>query len=110
MFAPQFTANLFRIPITPQQNILGRLIGIREIVLGEYIWFCRGGLTDASQRKELRHILMANIVVDTVDIASCAYGFARGTMSKPAAGLFGGGAILFAVMGLVGLNGLKEEK
>jgi len=102
--APGFAAGLFRIPVSGEALIFPRLFSVREGVLAELLWTA-DGTRDGG--RELKRALWANIATDALDVASCAFGFATGTMSRSAASLFGGGAMFFLALGVVGLRGVN---
>ncbi|KAF2802249.1 uncharacterized protein BDZ99DRAFT_207134 [Mytilinidion resinicola] len=103
VIAPGFTTGLFRIPVSGQALILPRIFGVREGVLAELLWTAEGTQSD---KWELKRALWAGVAADTLDVASCAFGLATGALSRPAAGLFGGGATIFLALGAIGLRGV----
>lgn len=110
LFAPGLATSLFRIPITPPALVLVHMVGVRDLVIGEYTWYLRGGLTDPERRRELKTFLVANVATDVADMAAIGVCLARGTMGRQAAGLVGGAALVAAMMGVIAYRGLREEK
>lgn len=108
LLAPTFTSNLFRLPMGPQGVLLSRLTGIRDIVLGELL--LTADRTGDDKNKELKRALWANVATDVVDVGSCAIGFYTGSVGRTGAGLFAGGAILFVLLGVESLVGLRKKK
>lgn len=112
---PHSAIPLFGIPLTSDSAILARLFGIRELVLGGLLWAARphsdaarkNTSLDVDRGQELRRVLLAGLVVDAVDVCSCAVGALNGTLDGPAIGLVGGGALVAVALGLLGLRGLK---
>jgi hypothetical protein len=91
--------------VSGQALILPRLFGARDGVLGELLWTAeREG--EHNDRRELKRALWAGVAADGLDIASCAYAVATGTLSRQAGALLGGGAVVFLVLGIVGLRGV----
>ena len=105
LFTPKLVGELFQLSIAPQDMILARLFGVRDAVLGGLLWTAKDAFrtTDATQ-SEIRRALWANIITDSVDLCSCLVGLIDGTMSVPSAALVGGGAFVFALLGIVGLK------
>ncbi|KAF2095227.1 hypothetical protein NA57DRAFT_79716 [Rhizodiscina lignyota] len=103
LIAPHFTCNLFRIPVTANTAVIARLVGGRDIVIGDLTWTAS---KDPKDRSELRRLMWANVATDAMDIGALAYGFATGTVSRAGAVLFGSGALLSVAMGAIGLKSL----
>ena len=76
--------------------LLGRLFGVRDLVLGGAVAFARN-------EAALANALRLGLVVDTVDVAATALA-RRGGTSRLAAVLVGGGAAVFAAMGAISLR------
>ena len=65
----------------------------------------RQGLPHAIEaRRGLRSVLWANLAVDVMDAVSCAVVVAAGMQEKAAAAWFGAGAMVFVVLGALGLS------
>ncbi|KAF2494541.1 hypothetical protein BU16DRAFT_527613 [Lophium mytilinum] len=102
--APGLMVSLFRITVSgPGALILPRMFGVRDGVLAELLWTADGTQND---KRELKRALWAGLATDTLDLASCVFGLATGTLSKPAFGLLGGGAMVFMALGTIGLRGV----
>jgi len=93
--------------------LLPRLLGVREVVVGLLLWTAfrrhaqqrRQGLPHAIEaRRGLRSVLWANLAVDVMDAVSCAVVVAAGMQEKAAAAWFGAGAMVFVVLGALGLS------
>ena len=80
----------------PRGALLGRLFGVRDVVLGSAVVFARDDV-------ELSTALRLGLVVDTVDVAASALGRRRG-LSRWGTALVGGGAIVLAMMGAESLR------
>lgn len=107
IIAPQFTCNLFRLPASPQIALVTRLTGVRDIVLGELLLTANRSGED--KHHELKRTLWANVATDVVDVGSCAVALYTGAVGRTAAGLFGGGAVLFVLLGVESLVGLRKK-
>ena len=103
MIAPRAIVGFFGIPLTASTAIYGRMIGGRELVLGDLTYMVN---KEKKDRSELRHVLWANVAFDALDIGALAYGFATSAVSRTAVGLFGGGALSFIALGAIGLRSL----
>ncbi|UNI15493.1 hypothetical protein JDV02_002022 [Purpureocillium takamizusanense] len=95
--------------------LLPRLLGVREVALGLLLWTAfrrhadqrRRGVPQATEaRRGLRGVLWANLAVDVMDAVSCAAVVAAGMHEKNAAAWFGAGAMVFVVLGALGLLSL----
>ena len=84
----------------PRGALLGRLFGVRDVVLGSAVVFARD---DA----ELSTALRLGLVVDTVDVAASVVG-RRGGLSRWGTALVGGGAIVLAMMGTESLRRISS--
>ena len=104
LVAPIFIGKLFHVPVTAQSALLARAVGTRDLVLGELL------LTsdrDAKDRKEVNRALWAGVATDALDLGAAVFALSTGQLTKMGAGLFGGGATAFLLLGLVGLRSLK---
>ena len=116
LVAPIALANAFFIDLPPSATLIGRLLGVREMVIGG-LTFITGRRCAASARNStpevaragagfLRTVLWANIINDTDDIAICLVSAFAGAVNWNTALLFGGGAVAFVGLGELGLMGL----
>lgn len=103
LIAPQFTCGLFRLPITAQTAFIARIVGSREIVLGDLTFTAK---KDQKDRTDVRRLLQANFAADVMDVGALAYAFTTGMVSKTGLGLFGSGAVVFVGMAAAGLRSL----
>lgn len=117
MLAPTLVGKILQVPIAAHSTAATflRLFGVRDAALGELTWTVKPQWPSAAtaptgstqhERAELRRILWAGVAVDVLDVATVAYVYARGGLPRFAAGLYGGAALAFAGLGLVGLRGL----
>ena len=67
IIAPAFTFGLFRFPIPATLMALPRMFGVRELMVGEFLWA-------AESKRETRKAVLMGMGVDAVDFASVAYG------------------------------------
>lgn len=111
--APVLTCSTFFIDLAPEGVFLTRLVGARELTIGGLLLRTRSRAIAASAAgpagstvTDLRNVLWANLVTDSVDIVSCLIGELSGSIRWEAAALFGGGAAAFVTFALVGLKGL----
>lgn len=165
LFPRQF-GPVFGVSISPEGTIIARLLGIREFVVGAYLWKAnqdrnaylakdtrvrkaetngtaqerllnskpseiatgranngvaasgRGlnvGLDDTQTidsvlRDKLNAALWLNVIIDCVDVFSSIACMLEGTMSDLAKVSFGGGAVLFAAIGIAQLRILGREE
>ena len=102
----------FGIPITAPTMILGRLFGVRDLVIGGLLWSAPSHSTatiavNGECRRTLRRALVVGLIIDTVDVCSNIVGFVDGTLEPRAIVGVGVGAAFFAGLGLLGLRGLE---
>lgn len=82
---------------------LPRLVGIREIVIGSLLWKALRRRGD-NNHEEVHRFVLANLAIDLMDAASAGAAIVAGKSTEHmAAGWFGAGAILFVLLGLLGL-------
>lgn len=67
ILAPSLTFRLFGITIPAALMVLPRMFGVRELMVGEFLWA-------AENKRETRKALWMGVGVDAVDFASVAYG------------------------------------
>lgn len=95
--APNKTARLLGLGSNHQQPFTTQLFGSRELTLALAI-------TDSAS-PQLRHrALQLGLLVDALDVVAAVGGIRRGTLPTRAAVLTGGGAALFAGLGLAALT------
>ncbi|KAF2001889.1 hypothetical protein P154DRAFT_618968 [Amniculicola lignicola CBS 123094] len=106
--APRWSCALFQLPIPAAYLVLSRLVGIRDVALGELLFTAEDKTGPDGGRREIKRALWANIATDTADVAAVAYAFAVGNMGRAPAAMLGGGGILYMLLGTVVLRGLRE--
>jgi hypothetical protein len=111
LFAPSLVSSLLVLPIFPASATFIRLVGIRDAVLGEHLWFAArlpvvNDMRTDSEKKEIRRCLLANVAVDSVETIVLAYMFARDGIAARTAVFGGGGSLAFAVLGLLALRNM----
>ena len=104
LIAPVFIGKLFHVPVTAQSALLARAVGTRDLVLGELLLTADKNGTD---RKEVKRALWAGVAADALDLGATVFALSTSQLSKTGAGLFGGGATAFLLLGLVGLRSLN---
>jgi hypothetical protein len=101
--APNKTARLLGLGSKHQQPFTAQLFGSRELTLALAI-------TDSAS-PQLRHrALQLGLLVDALDVIAAVGGIRRGTLPTRAAVLTGGGAALFAGLGLAGLTSPTRDR
>lgn len=106
---PGPTARLFMLP-SASSTLLLRLAGSRDLVLGGLLWSASQSATPSSSSSDdtqpavLRHALIANAVVDAIDLFAVGAFFAEGSMGLEPTLLVGGGAIVQLGFSLAGLR------
>ncbi|ORY08447.1 hypothetical protein BCR34DRAFT_603533 [Clohesyomyces aquaticus] len=106
LIAPHWSCALFRYPIPASGAVITRLLGAREIVLGELLFTAEDKTSHDGGRREIRRALWANMASDGIDVFSILFGVATGTMGKVPGSLLAGGAIAFLGLGALGMRGL----
>lgn len=109
LFAPQFGGQLLGIPLPPEMHIMGRVFGIRDLMLGGLLWKAcsrhQKALTGSDtalvkdSRRDLKNLLLVGIVIDAVDVASSAISIWNGDMQ--------GRVIVWVTGGATALVGLQ---
>ena len=97
---PLQASALFGVPMAPENKIMARLFGIRDLVLGVLLWTSRG------ESEILRRAMWAGLVIDAVDVCSCAFGVLDGTVRNRAILSVGAGALSFVGLALLGLRSI----
>jgi hypothetical protein len=93
LLAPSAAVRAFGVDPARSDPWLTRLFGARELVLAGLLLGARG--------TDVRSVALVGAAIDGVDVLSSAAETARGTMSARAIVTGGGGAVLFAVLGLL---------
>lgn len=96
--APKRTATVFGLGSQHQQPLTAQLFGSRELTLAVAI------MDTASPRLRTR-ALQLGLLVDTLDVIAAVRGIRDQTLSPAGAIACGGGAALFAGLGLAALTG-----
>jgi len=114
ILAPTFTGRLFQlaIPARSTQSLLLQLFGVRDLAVGEMLWFVKPNRGNGSdfrprtqpERQEIQRVLWMNVAIDSLDLACLTYAFSRGALATPAFLCVGGGAAFFAALGAIGLR------
>ncbi len=86
---------------TPGQNVVTRLFGVRDFVLG-------GALLVATHPEAQKLALQMNLIADTTDVVATGIGYQNG-LSTNGLILTGGGAAFFALLGAYGLSNLSQK-
>ena len=101
--APNKTARLLGLGSKYQQPFTTQLFGSRELTLALAI-------TDSAS-PQLRHrALQLGLLVDALDVIAAVGGIRRGTLPTRAAVLTGGGAALFAGLGVAALASPRRDR
>lgn len=101
--APAKTARLLGLGSKHQQPFTTQLFGSRELTLALAI-------TDSAS-PQLRHrALQLGLLVDALDVIAAVGGVRRGTLPTRAAVLTGGGAALFAGLGVAALASPSRDR
>ncbi|PGH04709.1 hypothetical protein GX51_03376 [Blastomyces parvus] len=98
--APTHIAHIISVPPTPTALSIGRVGGVRDIVFG-------AALLAAKSPAMKRNILAVGVVSDIVDIVAVSTLYATGHIDGFPATALGSGSLLFLVLGLIGLRGLR---
>lgn len=93
--APTKTARWMGLGSGRQQPLTAQLFGSRELTLA-------AAIMDPSPQLRAR-ALQLGLLVDGLDVLAAAGGIRRSTLSTPGAVIAGGGAALFAVLGVAAL-------
>ena len=112
--APHFLGQVFLLDIPPEAYIVTRLFGSSAAALGGSLLAIDRIVGKERQQKQqsatvrelLRAIVVGNIIADSVDTISCTAALISGAIANSTFGLLGGGCIVLAVMGIVGLRGV----
>jgi hypothetical protein len=94
--APSTAARLFGLGPGKQQPLTAQLFGSRELTLAMAI-------TDTASPQLRTRALQLGLLVDTLDVIAALRGVRRRTLSPAGALLTGGGAALFAGLGVAAL-------
>lgn len=116
LLTPQLGSKIFGIPLAPESDVVGRLFGVRDFVMGALLWIARSNLAhnllksdsvlfrDAT--RDLSRVLWVGIVVDSVDVCSCVVSILSGEMKGRAIPLVAGGAAAFIGLASLALRRL----
>jgi hypothetical protein len=116
LFAPQFAGQFFGIALMPEANIVARLFGVRDVVIGAFLWSARNKVSRAiakvdgaritDARQDLKYVLWMGMLCDSVDICSCVVAVLAEGMEGKAIGWVGVGAAFFVAAAGVALRRL----
>jgi hypothetical protein len=101
--APDTTASLLGLGSDRQQPFTTQLFGSRELTLAMAI-------TDSASPQLRTRALQLGLLVDTLDVIAALRGIRRRTLSTRGVVLTGGGAALFAGLGLAALGAVKDAQ
>jgi hypothetical protein len=110
LLAPSFTARLFGVALASNsfESVLVRLFGIGPAVLGDLTWYNRpkfgNTVQTESERRELRHVLWANVAADVLEGGIVMYAASKGLIPRTASLCMGGASALFLATGLFALR------
>ena len=94
--APNASARLFGLGSAHQQTFVTQLFGSRELTLALAI-------TDTASPQLRSRALQLGLLADALDVIAAIRGFQRHTLALRGAIVAGGGAALFAALGLAAL-------
>jgi len=116
LLTPQLAGQLYGIAIMPEANIVARLFGVRDLVIGAFLWSSRSNLSRAiakadgakitEARRDLKNVLWMGMLCDSVDVCSCVVAVLTEGMEWRAIGWVGVGAAVFTALGGVALRRL----
>jgi hypothetical protein len=96
---------------------MGRLFGARDFVLGVVALKARHHFIEAQTKddtfkkeetlRDLRNVLWIGLILDLVDLGSCAVGVVEGGLLGTAQVSIGGGAAGAVLLAVIGLRGLR---
>jgi hypothetical protein len=101
--APGKTASVLGLGSDRQQPFTTQLFGSRELTLAVAI-------TDSASPQLQRRALQLGLLVDTLDMIAAVRGIRGQTLSTRGVLLTGGGAALFAGLGLAALSAVKDAQ
>jgi hypothetical protein len=114
LFTPQLAGQLFGLPINLETYVIARLFGVRDMIIGAYLWSARGHVSQAiargdaakimQARRDVKNMLWMGMICDSVDVCSFAVAVLAEGMEGRAIGLVGGGAAAFAALAGVALR------
>ncbi len=100
----------------PEANIVARLFGVRDVVIGAFLWSARNKVSRAiakvdgaritDARQDLKYVLWMGMLCDSVDICSCVVAVLAEGMEGKAIGWVGVGAAFFVAAAGVALRRL----
>lgn len=107
--APLLTCSVFHLPAPASAAMLVRFFGSRELAFGCLLWTARGATTSspatgqkvtaASSASNLRALLLASVVVDSLDAMGAIWCYAQGSLGAEATAWTAIGAALAAGWG-----------
>lgn len=105
IIAPQLVLKLFLLDLPDDTNVMSRLFGSSCAGMGAVLWVvqraCMKGKVDVGV---LRTVVGVNVLADGVDVVSCVGGHLSGRYGIEAGGMLGGGCLVLAVLGVIGLR------
>ncbi|GAM89847.1 hypothetical protein ANO11243_078860 [Dothideomycetidae sp. 11243] len=111
LIAPRFASSLYGIDAIPASNIVFRLFGVRDAVLGALLWQVQRNAAkvgaDAHCAQRVKNLLYIGVFIDVVDVISSAVCLAEGNLSDRTTWMIGAGAVSFASLGGLGLMSLN---
>jgi hypothetical protein len=116
LFTPQLAGQLYGIPITYEANVVARLFGVRDLVIGAFLWSARSNLSRAIAKadgvkiteagRDVKTLLWMGMICDSVDVCSCVVAVFTEGMEGRAIGWVGVGAAVLAALAGVALRRL----
>lgn len=119
LLIPTKTSSLFAIPLPVSAAVYTRLFGVRDLLLGlatfRTFYSLRkrsrvdatGSFVSDKGHAGLKMLLWAGLVLDVVDMESCAFEYWRGGLGMEGLFRLGGGAFAAVVVGYLGLRTLQ---
>ena len=120
LLMPLQAGPLFGVPLNSSAAVLGRLFGIRDLLMAIYLWRATNAYLQESthgharddtkinsnyldcrdlNERDLKSVLSFGLICDSVDVVSCLVCILEGNLTDLAKVLAAGGAALFAVTG-----------
>ncbi|OJD16597.1 hypothetical protein AJ78_03237 [Emergomyces pasteurianus Ep9510] len=100
LVVPTHIAQVLSVPPSPRALWIGRLGGARDIGFG-------AALLVAKSPAMKRNVLVVSAVSDVLDIAAVSTLYATGHIDGYPAAALGSGSLLFLILSLIGLRGLR---
>ncbi|KAG4254688.1 hypothetical protein BFJ72_g14792 [Fusarium proliferatum] len=109
IIAPRFACRLFLLKLPAGGAIAGRLFGSSCAAFGGLTWAASKSASEGRLSSlDLKTVLAANVVADSVDTISCLVGYTAGMYGLSTLGLLGGGCTALAALGALGFTGTKS--